>query len=74
MMSNKDYEQGIKNGKTAATLEGLAAALDEIKDQTGINCPIGKDHENRLRRQEKFFYGACGVFIFLQVFILYFSK
>jgi len=31
-MSN-DYEQGMRNGKTEATLEGIASKIDDIMDK-----------------------------------------
>ena len=34
-----EYERGLRNGKTDASLEGLALALDEVKDIIkGLPC------------------------------------
>lgn len=43
-----NYSNGIRQGRTEATLEGLANALDEVKAQIGLNCPIGKENRERI--------------------------
>ncbi len=48
-----ENNNGIRKGRTEATLEGLAKSIDELKEISGLNCPIGKDHEKRMRSVEK---------------------
>lgn len=47
-----NYSNGIRQGRTEATLEGLATALDEVKAQIGLNCPIGKENQKRIHELE----------------------
>jgi len=45
-------DNNLWKGRTEATLESIAKALDEIKSQTGLNCPVGKSHAERIHELE----------------------